>query len=172
MITSSFVYKTSLAQTVTKYLAVKATDMLLKAKSDPKRLQIDDLVRMSTDAVALISHASHELAQRRRELIKPHRHRDYIELCSHEVPVTNLLFGDDLQTELTRIRATNKIGNTTNPSPASNQRQTYKPNTTSYGNKQPPFLWRGTQSYRQLEHSNKRGPTRVQNRARFGQMKK
>ena len=172
MITSSFVYKTSLAQTVTKYLAVKATDMLLKAKSDPKRLQIDDLVRMSTDAVALISHASHELAQRRRELIKPHRHRDYIELCSHEVPVTNLLFGDDLQTELTRIRATNKIGNTTNPSPASNQRQTYKPNTTSYGNKQPPFLWRGTQSYRQLEHSNKRGQTRVQNRARFGQMKK
>ena len=153
-------------------LVVKATDMLLKAKSDPKRLQIDDLVRMSTDAVALISHASHELAQRRRELIKPHLHRDYIELCSHEVPVTSLLFGNDLQTELTRIRATNKIGNTTNPSPALNQRRTYKSNTTSYGNKQPPFLWRGTQSYRRLEHNNKRGQTRAQNRARFGQMKK
>jgi hypothetical protein len=35
--------------------------MLLKAKSDPKSLQIDDLVRMNTDAVALVSHASHEL---------------------------------------------------------------------------------------------------------------
>ena len=96
-------------------LVVKATDVLLKAKSDPKKLRIDDPVRMSTDAVALISHASHEIAQRRREIIKPHLHRDYIELCLQEVPVTSLLFGDDLQTELTRIRATNKIGNTTNP---------------------------------------------------------
>jgi hypothetical protein len=42
-------------------LVVQATDMLLKAKSDPKSLQIDDLVRMNTDAVALVSHASHEL---------------------------------------------------------------------------------------------------------------
>ena len=50
-------------------LVVQATDMLLKAKSDPKSLQIDDLVRMNTDAVALVSHASHEIAQRRREII-------------------------------------------------------------------------------------------------------
>jgi hypothetical protein len=35
------------------------------------------------------------VAQRRREIIKPHLHRDYIELCSQEVPVTCLLFGDD-----------------------------------------------------------------------------
>jgi hypothetical protein len=61
--------------TVTNLL-VQATDMLLKAKSDPKSLQIDDLVRMNIDAVALVSHASHELAQRRREIIKPHLHRD------------------------------------------------------------------------------------------------
>ena len=116
-------------------LVVQATDMLLKEKSDPKSLQIDDLVRMNTDSVALVSHASHELAQRRREIIKPHLHRDYIELCSQEVPVTSLLFGDDLQTELTRIRATNKIGNTTNPSShAPSQRRIYKPNTSNYGN--------------------------------------
>ena len=128
---------------------VQATDMLLKAKSDPKSLQIDDLVRMNTDAVALVSHASHELAQRRREIIKPHLHRDYIELCSQEVPVTSLLFGDDLQTELTRIRATNKIGNTTNPSSHTpSQRRIYKPNTSNSGKKQSPFLWRGAQSYR------------------------
>jgi hypothetical protein len=57
-------------------LVVQATDMLLKAKSNPKNLPIDDLVRMNTDAVALVSHAIHELAQRRREIIKPHLHRD------------------------------------------------------------------------------------------------
>jgi hypothetical protein len=60
--------------------------MLLKAKSDPKNLRIDDLVRMNTNAVALISHTSQELAQRRHKTIKPHLHRDYIELCSKEVP--------------------------------------------------------------------------------------
>ncbi len=154
-------------------LVVQATDMLLKAKSDPKSLKIDDLVRMNTDAVALVSHASHELAHRRREIIRPHLHRDYIELCSQEVPVTSLLFGDDLQTELTRIRATNKIGNTTNPSShAPNQRRIYKPSTSNYGNKQPSFLWRGAQSYRRLENNNRRGQNRGQNRARFGPMRK
>ncbi|CAB3983294.1 Hypothetical predicted protein [Paramuricea clavata] len=149
--------------------AVRGEDHKLFPKSDPKSLKIDDLMRMNTDAVALVSHASHELAQRRREIIRPHLHRDYIELCSQEVPVTSLLFGDDLQTELTRIRATNKIGNTTNPSShAPSQRRIYKPSTSNYGNKQPPFLWRGAQSYRRLENNNRRG----QNRARFGPTKK
>ncbi|CAB3990622.1 Hypothetical predicted protein [Paramuricea clavata] len=144
-------------------LVVQATDMLLKAKSDPKSLKIDDLVRMNTDAVALVSHASHELAQKRREIIRPHLHRDYIELCSQEVPVTSLLFGDDLQTELTRIRATNKIGNTTNPSShAPSQHRIYKPSTSNYGNKQPPFLWRGAQSYRRLENNNRRDDSYLQ----------
>ena len=55
--------------------------------------------------------------------------------------MTSLLFGDDLQKELTRIRVTNKIGNTTNPSShAPSQRRIYKPNTSNYGNKQPPFF--------------------------------
>ena len=152
-------------------LVVQATDMLLKAKSDPKKLKIDDLVRMNTDAVALISHTSHEIAQRRRETIKPHLHRDYIELCAQEVPVTSLLFGDDLQTELTRIRATNRIGNTTNSTYAPSQRRTsYKPTTSNYSNNQPPFLWRGNQSYRRLEYNNKRGQTRGQSRGRYRSM--
>jgi hypothetical protein len=80
------------------------------------------------------------------------------------VLVTSLLFGDDLQTELTRIRTTNKIGNTTNPSShASSQRRLYKPSTSNYGNKKPPFLWRGPQSYRRLENNSKRGQNRGQN---------
>ena len=61
----------NLLSTVTN-LVVKATDALLKAKSDPKRLKIDDLVRMSTDAVALISHASYEL-------------QSWPKLCGHQL---------------------------------------------------------------------------------------
>ncbi len=98
----------NLLSTVTNFV-VKETEVLLKTKSDPNRLKIDDLVQMSTDAVALLSHRSHELAQRRCEIIKPHLHRDYTEVCSQEAPVTSLLFGDDLQTELKTHSATKLV---------------------------------------------------------------
>ena len=42
----------NLLGTVT-HLVVKATDMLLKAKSDPKKLKIDDLVRMNMLTMSL-----------------------------------------------------------------------------------------------------------------------
>ena len=77
-------------------------------KADSSSLSIDDLVRMNTDALALLGHVCFEITQRRRESIKPSLHKDYAMLCSSNVPVTSLLFGDDLQTELTHIRATNK----------------------------------------------------------------
>ena len=76
------------------HIALKSTDILLKAKADNSSSYIDDLVRMNTDAIALLGHVSFELSQRRRENIRPHLHKDYAALCSSTVPVTNLLFGD------------------------------------------------------------------------------
>ena len=93
------------------HILVKNTESLLRAKSDSSS-SLDDPVRMNIDALALLGHAAHELTQRRRESIKPHLHKDYSTLCSATVPVTKFLFGDDLQTELTHIKATNKIGAT------------------------------------------------------------
>ena len=94
------------------HIVLKSTEHLLKAKVDSSKLCPDDLVRMNTDALALLGHVCFEITQRRRESIKPSLHKDYAMLCSSTVPVTSLLFGDDLQTELTHIRATNKIGST------------------------------------------------------------
>ena len=85
----------------------------MKAKADSSKLYIDDLVRMNTDAIALLGHVSFEISQRRRESIRPHLHKDYAALCSSTTPVTNFLFGDELQAQLSHIRASNKIGNTT-----------------------------------------------------------
>ena len=93
------------------HILVKNTEHLLRAKSDSSS-SLDDPVRMNIDALALLGHAAHELTQRRRESITPHLHKDYSTLCSATVPVTKFLFGDDLQTELTHIKATNKIGAT------------------------------------------------------------
>ena len=95
------------------HIVVKSTDLLLKAKADSNKSYIDDLVRMNAHAIALLGHVSFEISQRRRESIKPHLHIDHAALCSSTMPVTNLLFGDELQAQLSHIRASNKFGNTT-----------------------------------------------------------
>ena len=86
-----------------------ATDSLLKMRNDTSVQDIDQLVTMNTDALALLSHTMCELSIRRREAIRPHLHKDYASLCASHVPVTTELFGDDLQSRLNNIRASNKI---------------------------------------------------------------
>jgi hypothetical protein len=102
------------------YITLKTTDALLTAQSQSKDIDINSLVRMNTDALALMSHMSYDLSVRRRDNIRPHLNKGYLGLCSPSGPITDSLFGNDLQTELTRIKATNKIGNTsTTPSSSS-----------------------------------------------------
>ena len=47
-----------------------------------------------------------------REDIKPQLNKEYGDLCSANVPVTEWLFGDDLQTKLTHIHTANRVGST------------------------------------------------------------
>ena len=75
--------------------------------------EIDKLVKLNTDALAIIGHTSCELSLRRREAIKPNLHKDYSNLWASHVPVTSYLFGDNLQTRLNDIRSSNKISKTT-----------------------------------------------------------
>ena len=130
------------------HIAVKSTDLLLnlKAKVDSTFAgKFNELVVMTTDAIALLGHASFELSQLRREDIKPHLHKDYGDLCSANVPVTEHLFGDELQTQLTDIRATNKISNTTSTSNHSRHNycgQSFSQNGPKQHNR--PFLSRAT----------------------------
>ena len=51
----------------------------------------------------------YELSLKRREAIKPSLKKEYAAFCSRNVPVTSLLFGDDLQQQLNNIKASNKI---------------------------------------------------------------
>ena len=87
------------------HIAVKSTEMLLKLKAKVDSSfaeEFKELVVMTTDAIALLGHASFELSQIRREEIKPNLHKDYGDACSANVPVADLLFGDEL-TQLTHI---------------------------------------------------------------------
>ena len=92
-------------------IAVKSTDLLLKLKAKVGSTfaeEFNELVVMTTDAIALLGHASFELSQIRREDVNQTFTRTSCgDLCSTNVPVTELLFRDE------HIRATNKISNTT-----------------------------------------------------------
>ncbi|XP_068757998.1 uncharacterized protein [Montipora capricornis] len=81
-------------------ITAKTTDMLLKARAEDGKVDVDNMVRMNTDALALLGHVSFEISQRRRDAIRPTLHKDYATLCASHVPITNFLFGDELQTQL------------------------------------------------------------------------
>ena len=76
------------------------------------KLDTGALVTAQIDAIALLGHTNYELSLRRREAIKLNLNKEYGSLCSSQTPVTNLLFGDELQSQLTAIRASNRISHT------------------------------------------------------------
>ena len=109
------------------------TDRLLKMRNTALP-EVDQLITMTTDALALLGHTMCELSMRRRDAIKPHLNRDYSSLCASHVPVTTHLFGDNLQTQLNDIRASNKISKTTVPQKFDKPRPYGRPGKWGYNN--------------------------------------
>ncbi|XP_028404120.1 uncharacterized protein LOC114526805 [Dendronephthya gigantea] len=86
--------------------------LLTKPASGTSGPDIGKLLTMNADALALLGHATHQLSMHRRQAIKPSLNKEYATLCSPHGPVTEFLFGDELQSQLNNIKASNKIGNT------------------------------------------------------------
>ncbi len=74
--------------------------------------KMNDILTLQVDAIALLGHTNYELSLRRRETMKPSLNKDYASLCSSQTSVTSLLFGDELQSQLNAIRASNRISQT------------------------------------------------------------
>ena len=98
----------------------KSTDTLLAMRADPEKTsasafteKLGKLVTHNADALALLGHVNIELSYRRLDAIKPNLNNEYSSLCGSQVPITGLLFGDELQSQLNNIKATNKIGHGT-----------------------------------------------------------
>ena len=150
--------KLSRLQTTTSkaaYAIVKSTDLLLKLKTKVDReiaKELNNLVVETTDSLQLLGHASYEISQVRGDEIKPNLHtEDYGDLCSSNIPVTELLFGDELQTLLTHVRAANKIGSTASKSSHSQKRQS-NINGRFYGKQ---FLYRAPPTQGRENHKTK-----------------
>lgn len=152
--------KFSRLQTTTSkaaYAIVKSIDLLLKLKPKVDKevdKDLNNLIVMTSDSLQLLGHASYEISQVRRDEIKPNLNKEYGDLCSVNIPVTELLFGDELQTQLTHIRAANKIGIT-----ASKTSHTQKRHNNHANNRYNHFLYQGApaqgrQNHKMRRHSN------------------
>ena len=84
---------------------------MLTKNSDSKGPDIGKMLALNTDALALLGHATHQLSMYRPQAIKPYLNKEYATLCSPQGPVTEFLFGDELQSQLNNIKASNKLGN-------------------------------------------------------------
>jgi len=90
-------------------IIAKCTDNLLKAcKKDTNKINLDEM-GFHTHALALLGPTQYESSLKRREVIRPSLKKEYAALCSPNVPVTSLLFGNDLQQQLNKNKASNKI---------------------------------------------------------------
>lgn len=70
----------------------------------------EDAVRACTDILCLLGDACTSMSYRRRELLRPVLKSDHAGLCDTNVPVTSLLFGDDLSKTLKESREANRLG--------------------------------------------------------------
>ena len=109
------------------------TDRLLQMRTTALP-EVDQLITMNTDALALLGHTMCEMSMRRRDAIKPHLNKDYSSLCASHVPITTYLFGDNLQTQLNDIRASNKISKATVPQRSDKPRPYGRSGTWGYSN--------------------------------------
>ena len=91
-------------------IIAKCMNSLLKAREkDAQKINLDEMVGFHTDALALLGYTQHELSLKRHKAIRPSLKKEYAALCSQNVPVTSLLFGNDLQQQLNNVKASNKI---------------------------------------------------------------
>ncbi|CAB4030122.1 Hypothetical predicted protein, partial [Paramuricea clavata] len=73
---------------------------------------MNEVLTLQVDALALLGHTNYDLSLRRRETMKPSLTKEYASLCSSQTSVTSMLFGDELQSQLNAIRASNRISQT------------------------------------------------------------
>lgn len=62
------------------------------------------------DALALLGHANRQVNMARRDFLKPELRNEYAHLCTHSLPFTNQLFGDDLSKTAKEIEECSRIG--------------------------------------------------------------
>ena len=103
----------------------ESTDTLLAIRASPDKFpgavrseNLAKYVTYNADALALLRHVHVEMSYHGRNIIKPNLNMEYSASCGSQVPINGFLFGDELQSQLNNIKASNKIGHTTTTKPS------------------------------------------------------
>lgn len=92
---------------------IKATAAITEVANELfEKKYSSDAIKKLTDGIALLGHATYDLSLRRRDILRPSINKDLQALCNQQTPVTDLLFGNDIQNSLKTIKECNKIANT------------------------------------------------------------
>ncbi|XP_069107778.1 uncharacterized protein [Argopecten irradians] len=76
-----------------------------------QKLSDDDIFRLVTDSLSLVTSTNQNITSRRREIIKTDLKDEYKSLCSNKLDETKFLFGEDLLQKVQNINTTNKVTN-------------------------------------------------------------
>lgn len=85
-------------------------DKMLTAKNQNLQPDLEEWLRLGLDSFALVTTGNQELNQRRKDQIKPELNHKFKALCSPQLPVTDLLFGD-IQKSIKDISEGDKLSN-------------------------------------------------------------
>ncbi|KXJ07869.1 hypothetical protein AC249_AIPGENE28946 [Exaiptasia diaphana] len=86
-------------------------DLILKETGTDKEPQevLDKIWKATEDALVCLSAANWELAQRRKDALKPQIAKDYSHLCSQKIAFTDMLFGENVTKQIKDITDDNKV---------------------------------------------------------------
>ena len=89
------------------FATLQTTNVLIHS---PAGLENKTIMAKQVDTIPMLEHVYTELAQLRRDDIKPSLKAEYSAICSAEVPITSqYLLGDDLAKQLRDAKEANKI---------------------------------------------------------------
>lgn len=89
----------------------KTMTMLVANEQDKSETEREKHILDScNDALALMGHANYQVNMMRRDMLRPELKREYSHLCTHSLPVTKELFGDDISKTAREIEDSAKIG--------------------------------------------------------------
>lgn len=69
---------------------------------------VGEYIDSCKDALALLGHSNRQMDMTRRDLFKPNLSYDYLHLCAHSLPYTDMLFGDGVSNSIRYIESWNK----------------------------------------------------------------
>ena len=146
-------------------MIAKSTEIILKARNNAelkKFLDTDELITFHTDALALLGHTQCEISSKRRDKIKPVLNKEYAGVCSTSIPTKSLLFGDDLQQELSNIRASNRVVQSASNAKSSLNKHTSISSSRPFWQNRPEYQNKKTSAGRNSGGSNQSSSKNVQ----------